>query len=232
VESKRLLVVEDDPATRLMLQECLEEAGYEVNVASDGSEALNLLQKKGLPHLVIMDLGLPGMHGFVLSEQIKRMADIPIIYVTGDSDEDHVVYGIEQFAEDYITKPFNVREVIVRVHRVLSRITDDVTTQNEVTTIDSHLTIDFANNSLTRDGVKHTLTPIEANLLSILVRNAGRAVPASILIARTWPSEEVFEDTLRVHLSRLRRKVQADDGFPYIRTERGVGYSFYFPNGV
>src|SRR4051812_45099351 len=112
-----------------MLEQCLEEAGYEVNTASDGSEALNLLHKKGLPNLVIMDLGLPGMHGFVLSEQIKRMADIPIIYVTGDRDASHVVYGIEQFAEDYITKPFNVREVLARVQRILSRITDDITTQ-------------------------------------------------------------------------------------------------------
>jgi DNA-binding response OmpR family regulator len=229
VDIKKLLIVEDDSPTRLLLQQVLEQAGYEVSVAGDGSDALNLLQRYGLPNLIIMDLGLPGMHGFVLSQQVKRMGDIPIIYVTGDSAEASVVYGLEQYADDYITKPFNVREVLARVQRVLSRLTDNITTAALITTIDGHLSIDFANGLVNRDGDEFPLTPIESSLLSILVRNAGRTVPSSVLIARTWPNEEVFEDTLRVHIHRLRQKVQSDSSFPYIRTERGIGYSFYFP---
>jgi DNA-binding response OmpR family regulator len=120
----KLLIVEDDSVTRKLLQQVLEQEGYQVLIARDGSEALDILHQQGLPHLILLDLGLPGMHGFTLSERVKRMGDVPIIILTGDSSEEAVLQGIQRYAEDYITKPFNVREVAARIQRVLSRISD------------------------------------------------------------------------------------------------------------
>lgn len=226
----RLLIVEDDAVTRDLLQHVLQQAGYEVNAVRDGPDALNFIKKNGLPHLVVLDLGLPGMHGFTVGELIKRMGDVPIIILTGEDSEDMVVQGIEQYADDYITKPFSVKEVVVRIQRVLSRVIDFSYAQSPVVQIDEHLAIDFPNNQVWRDGQIITLTPTETSLLSVLLRNKGHIVPTATLIARVWPNEEVYEETLRVHIARLRGKLAAKSNeMQYIRNERGVGYTFNFP---
>lgn len=227
---KRLLIVEDDFPTRRLLKQVLEDAGFQVTAVGDGSEALSALQKSGLPHLILMDLGLPGMHGFVVSEQVKRMGDVPIIMVTGDTAEDDVVYGLENYADDYITKPFVVREVVARIQRVLSRVGDDFTPMEPVITVDEYLSIDFAHSRVRRDEHDYKLTPIEASLLYILIKNSKRTVTPETLIARTWPTEEVDDDVLRVHMHRLRSKIQTRSSFQYIQTERGTGYSFHSPD--
>jgi DNA-binding response OmpR family regulator len=231
VDSKRILIVEDDSVTRRLLQQLLEQAGYEATAVSDATGALNILQQHGLPHLVILDLGLPGMHGFALSERIKKMGDVPIIILTGDASEDSKVEGIQNFADDYITKPFNVREVVARIQRVLSRVNDYSYAQGPIIHVDDRLAIDFANNRISLDGQEISLTPIETNLLYVLLHNQGHVVPPDILLARVWPNEEVYEETLRVHIFRLRKKLQPDANFPqYIHTERGVGYAMYLSN--
>lgn len=230
-ENKRLLIVEDDSVTRELLTQVLEQAGFNITAVRDGAEALAVLQQQGLPHLIVLDLGLPGMHGFVLSERIKRMGDVPIVILTGDSSEEHVIQGIQQYAEDYITKPFNVREVTARIQRILSRMGDFSYAQEPVTHIDSYLSIDFANNRILLDGEETPLTPTETSLLSVLVRNKGHFVSLSNLIERVWPNEEVYEETLRVHIARLRGKLnQGPDKRQYILTERGVGYAFFAPD--
>jgi DNA-binding response OmpR family regulator len=230
VANKRLLIVEDDAVTRDLLQHVLGQAGYDVSAVRDGPDALNILKKNGLPHLVLLDLGLPGMHGFTVGELIKRMGDVPIIILTGEDSEEVKVLGIEQYADDYITKPFSVREVVARIQRVLSRISDFSYAQSPVMQIDEHLAIDFPNNQVWRDGQAVALTPIETSLLSVLIRNKGHIVPTATLIARVWPNEEVYEETLRVHITRLRGKLTArSDDLQYIRNERGVGYTFIFP---
>jgi DNA-binding response OmpR family regulator len=149
------------------------------------------------------------------------------VILTGDSSAESKVVGIEKYAEDYIVKPFNHREVLARVARVLSRFPDQSYAQQPLIAIDNHLTIDFANSALLRDNQRVTLTPIEVNLLRLLVGNRGKVVSAETLMARAWRNEEVFEETLRVHMHRLRRKLQPDSkGFQYIRNERGIGYRF------
>lgn len=224
---KRLLVVEDDSTTRRLLQQVLQQAGFEVVAASDASSALTLLQQQGLPHLILLDLGLPGMGGFELSERIKRMGDVPIIILSGNDEEESKIYGIEQYADDYITKPFNIKEVIARIQRVLSRIADYSYAQGRVVEVDSHLSIDFANKRIILDGKEVALTPTETNLLHILYRQKGHVVSPDTLIARVWPAEEVYEETLRVHMHRLRKKLQLAS---YLQTERGIGYSFVVPD--
>src|SRR5215510_16233180 len=121
---KHLLIVEDDGPTRRLLKECLEEEGYEVMAVDDGPEALEIVRDNGLPHLVILDIGLPTMDGFTVSHEMKKMGDVPIIFLSGNRTEEAIVQGILEYAEDYITKPFHVREVSVRIGRVLSRLGD------------------------------------------------------------------------------------------------------------
>jgi DNA-binding response OmpR family regulator len=225
--AKRLLLVEDDPTMRAMLHDILEAEGYKVTGFGDAPEALDHMRRHGLPHLIIVDLGLPSYNGFELSRRVKQMGDVPIVILTGDSSAESKVVGIEKYAEDYIVKPFNHREVLARVARILSRFPDQSYAQQPLITIDHHLTIDFANSALLRDNQRVTLTPIEVNLLQLLVGNRGKVVSAETLMARAWRNEEVFEETLRVHMHRLRRKLQPDSkGFQYIRNERGIGYRF------
>ncbi len=226
-KAKRLLIVEDDPTTRMMLHDLLEGEGYHVTSFGDAPEALDHVRRNGLPHLIIVDLGLPSYNGFELSRRLKQMGDVPIVILSGDSSVESRVAGIEKYAEDYIVKPFNHREVIARVARILSRFVDQSYAREPLISIDSHLSIDFANGVLLRDNERIPLTPIEANLLYLLVGNRGKVVSAEALMARAWHNEEVFEETLRVHMHRLRRKLQPDaQGFQYIRNERGVGYRF------
>jgi DNA-binding response OmpR family regulator len=225
--AKRLLLVEDDPTMRAMLHDILEAEGYKVTGFGDAPEALEHLRRHGLPHLIIVDLGLPSYDGFELSRRIKQLGDVPIVILTGDSSAESKVIGIEKYAEDYIVKPFNHREVLARVARILSRFPDQSYAQQPLIAIDDRLTIDFANSALLRDNQRVTLTPTEVNLLRLLVGNRGKVVSAELLMARAWHNEEVFEETLRVHMHRLRRKLQPDSkGFQYIRNERGIGYRF------
>lgn len=155
------------------------------------------------------------------------MADVPIIFVTSSGDTETIVQGLKKYAEDFIVKPFELRELEARVQVVLSRMPSLDYASEPIIEVDQHLKIDFAHNRILVDGKSVGLTPTESVLLHVLLRNAGRVVENKILIARVWPSEDVYEDTLRVHMHRLRRKLEADSHHPhYIRTERGVGYMF------
>ncbi|MEL6525697.1 MAG: response regulator transcription factor [Chloroflexota bacterium] len=135
--------------------------------------------------------------------------------------------GLKKYAEDFIVKPFELRELEARVEVVLSRMPSLDYASEPIVHVDDSLDIDFAHNRIVVNGKSVGLTPTESILLHVLLRNAGRVVENRMLIARVWPSEDVFEDTLRVHMHRLRRKLEADSHHPhYIRTERGVGYMF------
>ena len=192
-----------------------------------GQEALEHIQERGLPHIALIDLALPSMHGFELSSKLKSMADVPIIFVTSTSDTDTIVQGLRRYAEDFIVKPFELRELEARVQAVLARMPSLDYASEPVIKVDEHLQIDFAHNRIILSGKAINLTPTESILLHVLLRNAGRVVENRMLIARVWPSEDVYEDTLRVHMHRLRRKLESDSHHPhYVRTERGIGYMF------
>lgn len=227
---KHLLIVEDDATTRRLLKQYLESEGYEVMAVDDGPDALQLIKKRGLPHLVILDIGLPTMDGFTVSHEMKKMGDVPIIFLTGNRSEEAIVLGIREYGEDYITKPFNVREVSARIGRILSRMGNHAYANKPGVEIDSHLTVDFGNQQVVVDGEVRDLTPTELSLLYILLNNRGRAISTEVLLARVWPGETIFEDALRVHISRLRKKLESDeDPRQYILTERGTGYVFAAP---
>jgi len=223
----KILVVEDDANICKLISDYMNAHGYDVTAVPDGPEALEYIGQRGLPHIALIDLALPTMHGFELSSKLKAMADVPIIFVTSTSDTDTIVQGLKRYAEDFIVKPFELRELEARVQAVLDRMPSLDYASEPIVRVDDNLSIDFAHNRLMLGGKSFGLTPTESILLHVLLRNAGRVVENRMLIARVWPSEDVWEDTLRVHMHRLRRKLESDSHHPhYIRTERGVGYMF------
>ncbi|MBI1278629.1 MAG: response regulator [Anaerolineaceae bacterium] len=223
----KVLVVEDDVNICKLINDYMSGHGFDVSTVMDGTDALDYIRERGLPHIALIDLSLPTMHGFELSSKIKAMADVPIIFVTSTSDTDTIVQGLRRYAEDFIVKPFELRELEARVQAVLARMPSLDYASEPIVQIDEHLQVDFAHNRLVLNNKVYSLTPTESILLHVLMRNAGRVVENRMLIARVWPSEDVYEDTLRVHMHRLRRKLESDSHHPhYIRTERGIGYMF------
>jgi DNA-binding response OmpR family regulator len=224
---QRILVVDDDPAIRRLLRDKLDASGYEVWTAASGNEALEVIGRRGMPHLAVVDINMPGMNGLRFCEAVLQFSDLPIIMLSAIDEEETIVGSISRYAEDYVTKPFSPRELAARAQRVLRRVADYGYTSGVVTEIDDLLSIDIPHQRALIKGRQVQLTPTETKLLYVLLRNAGRTVTTEFLLRRLWPMEEVFEDSLRVHVHRLRQKIEPVPGRPrYILTERGVGYSF------
>jgi len=225
--SKKILVVDDSPTIVRAVKQALVSEGFTVYTALSGEEALSIINRTGLPHLAIVDLNMPGMDGFELCESILEYSDVPIIMLTAIDDEETVVFGLENFAEDYIVKPFRAAELVARVRRVLRRLGDFAYTLDPIVQVDENLQVDFPNRKafVKREPVQ--LTPTETKLLYILMRNAGRTVTNGFLLRRVWPQDNAFEDRLHTHIYRLRRKIEMSPKDPhYIISEWGTGYSF------
>ena len=226
----RILVVDDDPAVRAVVRMRLEAEGYLVWEASSGEDALRLVEARGLPHLAIVDVMMPGMSGFELAEKVQAWCDLPIVMLTGVNDEQAVVRSIRLFAEDYVTKPFRPLELIARVERVLRRVGEFAYDLDEVLQVDGRLAVDFEHQRVFVEGQPVSLTPTETKLLYILMRSAGRPVSNNYILQRLWPGEERYEDVLRVHIYRLRQKIEPGPRSPqYLVTERDMGYCFIGP---
>jgi len=224
-EKTRILVVDDAADTRLLLNLRLQREGYEVFTASSGTEALEMIQKEGLPHLVLLDIMMPGMDGFAVASELRRMGDISIIFLSALSDTDTKVEGLNRFAEDYVTKPFDFSELSARIRRVLLRVATDQNADPEQA-IDDRLAINFAQQYAILDGNQITLTPTENRLVHILFNNRGRVLSPGFLLAKAWdPVRRGTVESLWVHMRRLRSKIEPDADNPrYIVTVRGQGY--------
>lgn len=226
---KTILVVDDSPFILNAVKPTLEFEGFKVLTAVSGEEALQQISRRGLPHLAIVDLNMPGMDGFQLCEAILEFSDLPIIMLTAIDDEETIVQGLDQYAEDYIVKPFRSGELVARVKRVLRRLGDFAYTLEPVIRVDEGLQIDFPNRKafVNKKTTPVQLTPTETKLLYILMRNAGRTVTNEFLLRRVWPQDDAYEDRLHTHIYRLRRKIEANPKEPrYIISEWGTGYSF------
>lgn len=222
-----MLVVDDDPDIRAVVRLALEAEGFDVATSSSGSQALDWIESNGLPHLAVIDIRMPGIDGLELGRRILRASDVPLVMLTAVDDEKTILDALEHLAEDYLTKPFNPRELAARVKRVLRRMGDFRYALTPVVRIDDHLSLDLVGRKAMIGGDAVALTPTETKLLHILIRSAPRTVTVDYLLRRLWPLEEVFEDTLRVHMHRLRRKIEPVPTAPrYLVTQRGVGYSF------
>lgn len=223
----RVLIVDDSPLILQMVKDAMEAAHFEVLTAVSGEEALSQIERFGLPHLAIVDINMPGMDGFEFCEAIHGYTDLPIIMLTAVDEEETIVQAIEQYAEDYVTKPFSQAELVARTRRVLRRVGNFAYTLDSTMVVDDRLQVDFATRQAVLDGKSISLTPTESKLLYILMRNAGRTVTSEFILQRLWPLEMAQEERLRVYIHRLRHKIEPEPSKPYyIVSKRGVGYVF------
>jgi DNA-binding response OmpR family regulator len=224
----RILVLDDNYSMQRLVTAALQKSGFQVSTVSSAEEGLDHIKRFGLPHLALVDIHMPfGMSGLDFCQNILAFSDLPIIMLTAVNENETIIHAIDQFAEDYITKPFNPGELVARVRRVLRRIGDFAYTLTADTVVDEHLSVSFPFQRVYINGNEIALTPTETKLLYILMRNAGQTVTTDFILRRLWPLETAYEDRLRVYIHRLRRKIEQKPEQPqYIQSQRGIGYSF------
>lgn len=224
-----VLVVEDEPGFVEALQIGLAREGFEVVVAVDGAEALAMFDEVQ-PDLVLLDVMLPKLSGIEVCRQLRKKTQVPIIMVTAKSAEIDTVVGLEVGADDYVTKPYRMRELTARIRAVLRRVPSPEATSLMTTdsmSVDG-VQLDPSQHLVEVDGVEVTLPLKEFELLHILLANAGRVLPRDTLIDRVWGHDYVGDTkTLDVHIKRLRSKIEIDPANPVrITTIRGLGYKY------
>lgn len=226
-----ILVADDDPQLLRLVARNLELEDYTVLTASDGQQALELIESKS-PNLVLLDVMMPKLDGFAVCHQVREFSSVPIIIVTARGQDQDKVRGLDLGADDYLTKPFSVDELLARVRAVLRRthLSANEHAQQAVTKI-GDLSIDYSQHLVTVNGQEVTLTPTEYRLLAYLAQNAGRVVTQDMLLEHVWGSEYVGEShMLQVNINRLRRKIEEDATRPrYLQTKVGIGYLLTTP---
>lgn len=219
----RILVVDDEHQILRALRVILRDAGFEAVPADSAEEALDLAAVQ-TPDAAIVDLVLPDLDGVELCRRLREWSDMPIILLSAVGDEDAKVRALAAGADDYITKPFGPRELVARLEANLRRTAP----QPEEAVIESDgLVVDLARRSVLVDGSEVHLTPIEFDLLRLLIRNRGRLMTHRDLLVNVWGAG-YGDDTqvLRAHIANLRRKIEPADGPRFIKTDPGVGYRF------
>ena len=221
----RIFVVDDEPALRSALQDGLEAEGYEVAAAASGEAALAALDHS-LPDLVVLDLGLPGIGGLEVCRGIRQRSAAPILILSVRSREADKVAALDLGADDYLTKPFGMEELLARVRAHLRRWRDAPERPGVICV--GEISIDPESRIATVRGEEVRLTPIEYEILRFLVANAGRVVTRQRLQQHVWGCVyEADVHALHVHITNLRKKIETDPARPQsLRTELGVGYRF------
>ena len=225
---EKVLIVDDEEHIVELLQFNLVNAGYKVITANNGLDALKKV-KENKPDLLLLDLMLPGMDGLDVCKEIKRdkeTSKTSIIMLTAKSEELDKILGLELGADDYITKPFSIRELLARVKAVLRMSSSDEISE-EIYEI-GRLKVDFERHEVLINNEKVELTLKEFELLEILIKNKGKILRRETLLDKVWGYEYIGETrTVDVHIRYLRKKVEDDDKNPkFIETIRGVGYRF------
>jgi two-component system KDP operon response regulator KdpE len=224
VSAFRILVVDDEVQILRALRANLEARDYKVWTARDGDEALRMLADVG-PDLLILDLGLPKRSGLSVLRTLRMWSDIPVIIVSARNGDPDKIAALDEGADDYLTKPFSIGELLARVRAALRRRVQ-VELSPVVTTPDFE--IDFSKGTVTKRGEPVHLTPLEWKLVSALVHSEGRLVTQRSLLEEVWGPDYSSESSyLRVHMTHIRRKLEPEPARPrYFRTEPGIGYRF------
>lgn len=225
----RIMIVDEDLSSTAAMSRALERAGYEVIVRASGKMARRYFARRGLPHLLLVDLNMRYTDGFQFCRQVHAMSEMPIVVTTAVSDTATVSTILNEFAEDYIIKPCVPNELAARLRRILRSQRDYRYARPAIHQlyVDEYLHLNLTNREATVNGRLISLTPIEARLLKVLVRNAGHIIPMETLLAAAWPYEQVDMGRLWIHMHRLRSKIEPPDGpNRYIFVTRGIGYSF------
>ena len=226
-ESARILLVDDEQSVQTLLAYPLRKDGYEVVPALDGRQALDLFAEQGFD-LVVLDLMLPKVDGIEVCRRIRARSQVPIIMLTAKGDEIDKVVGLEMGADDYITKPFSVREFRSRVKAALRRAEMPGGPTGAESIVAGDLRIDVERRAVTAGGAGVELTYVEFEVLAALARSPGRVLSREALLEQIWGDSD-FRDprTIDVHIRHLREKIEREPRRPeYLFTVRGVGYRF------
>ena len=227
MRKSRILIVDDDPGVVKSVRANLQARECETLIAMDGTEALQIIEKE-LPDLIILDIMMPKMDGYEVCRRLREWSQIPIIMLSARHDVDEKAKCLDSGADDYITKPFGVNELIARVRAVLRRTKEVGTIPTMPSFTGGDLRINFVERRVTVAGREVKLTPTEYMLLKELVLSSGKVFSHATLLGRVWGPEYAEErEYLRVFIGRLRKKLETDPTNPkYIVTIPGVGYQF------
>lgn len=228
-EQATILVIDDDKLTSRLISDQLTEEGYTVHAAHDGKEGLRQMYAHR-PDLIILDVLMPEMDGWTTCRRIREVSNVPIIMLTSRDRPQDIIRGLDEGADEYVTKPFEVNVLLARVRAVLRRVALAPTApqREEVAYSDDYLTFNPIDRRVMVNGELVKLTPTEYNLLALLIKNAGRVLTYRRLLEQVWGWEYIDDvDYLRVYIWHLRRKLEPDPKNPrYVLTEHGVGYRF------
>jgi DNA-binding response OmpR family regulator len=227
---QRILVVDDEPRYIWAVRVNLESRGYEVLVAENGRQALEIAAREDLD-LILLDLRMPEMDGLEACRHIRQFSTVPIIILTAMADEADKVVGLDAGADDYLTKPFSVEELLARVRAALRRVEYGGGLVSQPALKAGELTVDFAQKRVLISGHEIHLTPTEYRLLCTLAKQPGRVLVPDYLLEKVWGSGYEGENRLlRQAVHRLRHKLEPDPSQPqYIQTRAGIGYLFAVP---
>ncbi len=220
----RILVVDDEPQLARGLSVNLSARGYEVDVAGDGRTALEL-SVAHRPDVVVLDLGLPDMDGADVIIGLRAWSEVPIIVLSARGQETDKIAALDSGADDYVTKPFGMGELLARIRAAERRSAP----AEETPAVETEaFTVDLTAKRIVREGIEVHLTPTEWSLVEVLVRNPGKLVPQRQLLKEVWgPTYELETNYLRVYMAQIRRKLEPDPSRPrYFITEAGMGYRF------
>jgi len=226
---KQILIVEDDREISDMLEKHLHELGYDVIKSANGEKGLEIV-RQGIMDFIILDVLLPGMNGLEICKEIRKMNNyIPIIFLSAQSEEIDKVIGLEIGADDYLTKPFSIRELLARIKAIFRRIEAINQDEKEHRILEcGELRIDPLKRKVMIRGKRVELTPKEFELLYLLAYNPGRIYTRDLLLDLIWNYQyKGYEHTINSHINRLRSKIEIDSSKPkYILTTWGLGYWF------
>ncbi len=227
MNSDQILLIEDEPSVGEVVGLYLRRAGYEVVIARDGRDALDVLDRS-FPQLVILDLMLPNVDGWEILQWARARSNVPIIVLTARREESDRIAGLEMGADDYITKPFSPQELVSRVRAVLRRGRTDLPANQMLPLAFGDLGIDIGKRIVTLKSVEVDLTQKEFDLLLLLTRHPKQVFSRNQLLERVWGiSDFIDPGTVTVHMRRLREKIEPDPSNPkHILTIWGVGYKF------
>ena len=222
----RILVVDDEIEILRALQRNLAAHGYEIFTANSGEEALDEISMHR-PDLMLLDLGLPGMSGLDVCKRVRAESNLPIIVLSVKDTERDKVLALDLGADDYVSKPFGMNEILARI-RVALRHSAQVQVGTEPTFVAGPLKVDFAQRMVTVDGSEAKLTPTEYDLLKALIKNSGKIMTRQMLLSQVWGTGYGADaHYLHVYIGQLRRKIEPDPAHPrFILTISGVGYRF------
>jgi two-component system, OmpR family, response regulator RegX3 len=218
----RVLVIEDEPAYVDALEVALEREGFTVAAALDGREGLRAFREER-PDIVLLDLMLPGMPGLDVLRKVRAEGDVPVIVLSAKDSESDVVTALELGADDYLTKPYSVRELVARIHAAMRRLTPGAEAAEELI-VAGNAILDIGRYRLRLGDEEFDLPRKEFEVLRLLMGRAGRLVTRGDLLDEVWGFGWPDSKTLDQHIRRLRRKLESVDGAPRIETVRGVGY--------